>query len=174
MPSPKHRYAGFFQSPRKDWTELSVVEELIISLKREGFESLRDPVVCSPDPPDVICFDSSGGRVAVEVVEAVSQEAVAQNARGHKVIKWWEDPEFAAHVSGLVLAKDAKAFHDGPFARKIVCVHTDEPVVMPDELRVAISGLPPLQLNQIDAAYVLFSYDPHTQSYPVLRIPVAT
>jgi len=174
VPSRNDRYAGFFQSPRKDWSELSVVEELVVSLEREGFDSLHNPQVFSPDPPDVICLGSGNLPVAVEVVEAVSQDAVALNAQGRKVTKWWDAAEFVTHVCGLVLAKDAKTFNGGPFQRKIVCVHTDEPVVMPDEVRVALAGIPPMRLTQIAAAYLLFSYDPGTKSYPVLRILVAT
>jgi hypothetical protein len=174
VPSRNRRYAGFFQFPRKDWSELSIVEELIVSLEREGFDSLHDPKTFSPDPPDVICLDSIDLPVAVEVVEAVSQEAVALNAQGRRVTKWWDAAEFVTHVCGLILTKDAKTFNGGPFQRKIVCVHTDEPVVMPDEVRIALAAIPPMRLNQIAAAYLLFSYDPGTQSYPVLRIPVAT
>jgi hypothetical protein len=129
--------------------------------------------VFTPDPPDVICLDSNGLSVAVEVVEAVSEKAVAANAQGQKVIKWWDAAEFATHVCGLVSGKDAKTFNGGPFHRKIVCVHTDEPVVMPDEMRAALSAIQPIRLNQISAAYLLFSYDPGTQTYPVLRILVA-
>jgi hypothetical protein len=174
MPSGKHRYAGFFQFPRKEWTELAVVEELIVSLEREGLESLHDPTPFSPDPPDVICLDSNDRRVAVEVVEAVSQEAIAENARGNKVVKWWEPQEFAFHVAGLVRAKDAKVFAGGPFERVVVCVHTDELVVTPEEHGLAISSMPPLRLTHVTAAYILFSYAPGSQSYPVRRIPVAT
>ena len=174
MPSGKDRYAGFFQFPRKDWTELTVVEEMIVSLKRERLESLRDPEGFSPDPPDVICLDPNNRRVAVEVVEAVSQEAVAENARGNKVYRLWEPAEFAVHVGGLVLAKDAKVFNVGRFDRIVVCVHTDEPVVTPKEHGGAITSMPPIRLTRIAAAYLLFSYDSLSQCYPILRIPVAT
>jgi hypothetical protein len=104
---------------------------------------------------------------------AVSREAVHANALGSAVYKHWEPAEFASHVRRLVEGKDSKTFHGGPYSQVIVCVHTDELVVQPEEVRGAIEGAEALVLAQVSAAYLLFSYDPHTQSYPVLRIPVA-
>jgi hypothetical protein len=137
-------------------------------------ESLHDARAYSPDPPDIVCFDSSGQQVAIEVVEAVSEHAVKLNSQGKKVTKLWEPGEFVAHVKRLVVLKDGKAFHGGPYHRRIVCVHTDEPVVRPEEVRSALQAERPLELSQLAAAHLLFSYDPRTQTYPILEVPVAT
>ena len=76
-----------------------------------------------------------------------------------------EEAEFATTCAALSSLRTPKVFNGGPFYRKIVCVHTDEPVVMPDELRVAAAAGPTnAPYSNSGRNMLLSSYDPHTHS----------
>jgi hypothetical protein len=83
------RYASAFEWPDKRLKELGVVEELMSAVARSESRVLREPMIHEPDPPDCICFDQSGSRVAIEVTEIVCGKAAALNARGHNVYRHW-------------------------------------------------------------------------------------
>jgi hypothetical protein len=168
----QRKYAGFFQWGDKGSVEHRVAVELCLALERANLETLANPTSSIADPPDVVCLDPCGRSVAVEIVEAVSQEAAHANAKGREVYRDWRPGEFAKHVEALVLGEDAKSLHGGPYSRYIVCVFTDEPAVDVPFATSQLALVRLAQLRQISAAYLLMSYDPHSGGYPVLKVPL--
>src|SRR5690606_35040917 len=131
------KHASFFDWPDKRLKELGIVEELIEAVGAQGYV-LADPHTHEPDPPDCVCSDAAGNLVALEVVELVSQDAVERNARGENVYRWWEPDDIRLAIESLLRRKDEKTFHGGPYADIAVVIHTDEPVLMADEVREAL------------------------------------
>jgi hypothetical protein len=155
----RRKYASFYEWPDKQIKELGIVQELLQSLAAQGFD-LRDPQVHQPDPPDCVCTDGVGNRVALELVELVSQEAIEGNAKGENVYCWWEPGDIRAEVAKLLNRKDAKKFNGGPYSDIAVVIHTDEPALTADEAREALTACTFGPFTQVTRAFLLFSYRP--------------
>ncbi|WP_310384306.1 hypothetical protein [Roseateles sp.] len=164
------RYASFFEWPDKARKELGVVEELVKALNRDQFAGYGAPESFSPDPPDCICTNPLGEKVAFEVVEVVCEVAARMNAQGNDVFRNWVRGELTEHVSGLLAQKDSKTFHGGPYASVVVCLFTDEPLLTIDRLELELAGKLFGPYEQVDRAYLVVSYDPSTKTYPVVEL----
>lgn len=166
------RYASFFEWPDKARKELGVVEELVKALNRDKSFVLGAPESFSPDPPDCICTNSAGGKVAFEVVEVVCQDAARLNAQGVDVFRNWAPGELTTHVARLLAEKDSKTFHGGPFASIAVCMFTDEPLLTIDRLEIELASKLFGPYKQLDRAYLVVSYDPTSKTYPVIELDI--
>jgi hypothetical protein len=163
-------YAPFFEWFDKGRKELGVVEDLVESLKASGVADWRKPRLQHPDPPDCVCVNAFGQFVAVEVVEAVSEEAAELTAKGHSVYRRWNAGEFGSHVARLLRKKDQKTYHGGPYAETVACIFTDEPMLTFDQAAAELIQASFGPFTQLTGAFLLFSYSPHTKSYPVIPI----
>jgi hypothetical protein len=124
----------------------------------------------SPDPPDCVCLTNSGDSVAIEVVEVVCEEATKLNAKGSEVMRIWRPGELTNHILALLRKKDNKQFHGGPYESIIACLFTDEPMLTFEQARAELGNQSFGPFNQLDAAYLLFSYQPASQSYPFIHL----
>ena len=166
-------YASFFEWPDKEQKELGVVEELISGLKTRGGLNLSNLRPHRPDPPDCVCSGEDGETVAIEVSEVVCESAASRNARGEKVYRVWRLGELTEVVSARLAEKDSKTFHGGPFDSIVVCLFTDEPALTYEAASRELASQSFGPLRQVSAAYLLFSYDPGTRTYPFIRLPLA-
>ena len=165
-------YASFFEWHNKSQKELGVVEELVITLNRIAGLGFHSPKEFSLDPPDCICLDVSGNTIAIEVAEVVCQEATRLNARGSAVYRNWRPGELAIQVAHVLEEKDRKTFHGGPYQAIIACLFTDEPALTFTQATTELSGHLFGPFNQLTAAYLLFSYEPDSQTYSVVNLTV--
>jgi len=168
------QYAPFFEWFENDRKELGVVEELLTSLNETSDLGLHSPQIHKPDPPDCICLNASGGCVAIEVAEVVCEEATRRTAKGERVMRLWNPGEFFNRVGALLAEKDRKTFHGGPYAAIVACLFTDEPMLTLEQARVECGANRFGSYQQLTAAYLLFSYDPRTKSYPVVPLTITT
>jgi hypothetical protein len=166
-------YASFFEWRDKGQKEFGVVEELVVALNRTANLGLHSVREFSPDPPDCVCLNAAGEAVAVEVAEVVCEESVRLNAKGAQVYRQWRPGELASHVARMLAEKDRKVYHGGPYQSIIACLFTDEPELTIEQATAELSSKVFGSLHQISAAYLLFSYQPSTQSYPVVQLRVA-
>jgi hypothetical protein len=166
----QRQYAGFFAFGDKQATERTVAQELTVALRMAGFEDLPTFVGADRDPPDLVGETTFGGKVGIEITEAVSQDAVEANAQSRAVYRHWQTGEFAQLLSRRISEKDAKVFHGGPFERLILCIHTDEPEITHERAMSEAAKIETMRLHQIHAVYLLLSYDPTSQRYPVVRL----
>jgi hypothetical protein len=166
------KYASFFEWPEKDRKELGIVEELVSGLNALGL-GLRNLRVQRPDRPDCVCEDQNGNSVAIEVAEIVCDDAVRLNAQGHNVYRAWRPGDLGAAITARVGEKDTKTFHGGPFSTIAVCLFTDEPALTVDLTKRELESVGFGPYKQIGAAYLLFSYDPGSKSYPLLPLRLA-
>lgn len=167
------KYASFFEWPDKDRKELGVVEELLCSLNAVSRLGLCNPRTNRPDPPDCVCENGKGNLVAVEVVEFVCKEAARRNANGENVMRVWSPSEISAKASSLLAGKDAKKYLGGPYSGIVVCLFTDEPMLTLNEAKKELGSVKFGPFSQITSAFLVFSYDPHTKSYPTVPLEIS-
>jgi hypothetical protein len=165
-------YASFFEWYDRGQKELGVVEELVTALNCTIGDVLREPMENFPDPPDCVCRNAAGESVAIEVAEVVCEEATRLNAQGTNVYRHWQTGDLAAHISRTLAVKDAKSFHGGPYFSTIACLFTDEPALTFEQAESELSACWFGPYSQITAAYLLFSYRPATQSYPLISLHI--
>ena len=163
-------YASFFEWHNKGQKELGVVEALIVALNCSAKLELHNPQEFSPDPPDCVCLNATDEAVAIEVAEFVCEEAVRQNAKGSQVYRQWRHGELTTHIARQLAEKDQKTFHGGPYHSIIVCLFTDEPALSVADAESELAGHQFGPFSQLTAAYLLFSYSPATQSYPIVEL----
>jgi hypothetical protein len=175
-------YASFREIGPKEGKEIDVVRDLMESLAASGSLSYTDVRPSPKDPPDCLASDPSGGLVAIEVTELVSEEAVRSNEILRRELgrrpditeirmAQWSPGAFITHLAGLLSEKDSKALHGGPFEEYVVVVHTADPLL---EWRAAERWLISHsfgEFSQISSAYLLFSYHPGI-GYPFLALPL--
>lgn len=163
-------YASFFEWHDKGRKELGVVEKLIEALNRSTALRLHSPKEFSPDPPDCVCLNASGQCIAIEVAEVVCENAVRLNAQGTEVYRSWNHGDLIAHIQHRLSEKDGKLFHGGPYQEVIACLFTDEPTLTASQATSELVGQLFGPFKQLTAAFLLFSYDPGSQTYPVVKL----
>jgi hypothetical protein len=135
------------------------VEELLTSLNSAvATTRYHSPIIHTPDPPDCVCLNAENGKVAIEVVEVVDQQAVHLNEQGHSVYRVWNEGELAGHIGELLRRKDTKLYHGGPYAETIVCLFTDETMLVPDNVARELAEESFGPFKQLTGAILLFSY----------------
>ena len=167
-------YADFFEYPDQDRKELGILEELIRSLDDAGGPSFTQPANHKPDPPDCVARNAAGRLVAFEITEIVSQAAVELDAHGDDVLALWEPGDLARKIEDRLATKDFKEFHGGPFDDIIVVLHTDEFYLSVEAAESELTGTSFGPFTQVTDAYLIFSYSPRSQGYPIVRIPITT
>ena len=165
-------YASFFEGHDKGEKELGVVEELIVALNRGEALGLHSPKEFSPDPPDCVCLDASDRPVAIEVAEVVCRTTICLNAQGHSVYRNWRPGELRDEVGRVLTAKDGKTLHGGPYHAVIACLFTDEPALTLPQATAELDGRAFGPFKQLTNAYLLFSYDPGSRIYPLVRLGI--
>ena len=164
------RYASFFEWYEKGPKELGVVESLVEALTRVHGIHLHSPREYTPDPPDCVAVNAQGELIAIEVAEVVCEAAARLNAQGQDVYRHWRPGELSAHVAREIQDKDRKVFHGGLYAEVVACLFTDEPALKFELASTELAGSSFGPVRQLTSAYLLFSYDPGTKSYPAIRL----
>jgi len=169
------KYAAFFDCQNKGIKERGIVNQLFSSMWEAGGCPFSNVAIAEHDPPDCTATDGNGNTVGIEVSEMVDEEAVRRNQQGEQVIRLWGADSVIDHLQRILDNKDSKAYQGGPYARLILVVHSDEPEMMPGCYATAIKQHKFNWTAQIDAAYLLFSYDPspNRPDYPFIRLSLS-
>jgi hypothetical protein len=161
-----------------DWHEKSAKEWGIVQTFKEELERDHGPLITSgvqhPGggenlPPDYQLTTHTGERWAIEITELVNQKAVERTKRGQDVVALWPDDELIAKFRAIVSRKDKPKNVKG-YDRYLLLVHVDESM-LPAERLSAVLGAVTFETHLINEIYVLVSYDPSTQRYPMLKLP---
>ena len=166
----RRQYASFFEWPDRQIKELGVVKELLATLNNTTNLGLHSPRVCEEDPPDCVCENIEGGNVAIEVTEVICREAARLNAQGQNVCRVWKPDELAFHIEHLLNEKDKKAYHGGPYVNTLACLFTDEPMLNFNFAKTELASVRFGPFSQLTSAFLLFSYEPESKSYPVIPL----
>ncbi len=166
----KRQYASFWEWTDKEGKELGVGEQLVGAINATFDLGLTDIAVQRPDPPDLTCRNNDGQRVGIELAELVCEESVRRNAQGEAVYRVWRPGDVTRAVSDLLAEKDGKAYHGGPFTELYVCLFTDEPALTAEAAREELASASFGPFRQINRSFLLFSYQPKNQTYPVIAL----
>ena len=169
----QRKHAGFFEWPQKDTKELGVVKCLIESLGKAGCNSYSDPRSSMNDPPDCIARDDSGKLVGIEISELVDLKTVRDAQHNKANPKYWDKQEVIDRTQSIILEKDQKKFHGGPYSSIILVIFTDETFLDSDDVIPYLKQHEFEKTNQIDEIYLLFSYDPRYHTYPFWKLRTA-
>jgi hypothetical protein len=170
--SSRRKYASFFEWIDKEGKEFGVGEELLKALNSTGSLELSNLAPCNPDPPDLTCHNAQGDLIAIEVSEIVCEEAVRLNQQGQDVYRVWQPGELQAAITERLARKDKVTLQGGPYQGLLVCLFTDELMLTHQGASDELSGATFGPFGQITDAYLLFSYQPCTKSYPVVKLRI--
>jgi hypothetical protein len=92
------------------------------------------------------------------------------NERGINCYRDWTDAEVIQELQKIIEEKDSKVYVGGPYEKLILVIPTDELILTHNQLKSILDAHKFDQTRQIDEAYLLFSYDPGTQSYPYIQL----
>jgi len=171
-------YAPFWEFPDKSTKEYGIVKDFIDALSGIGVLPYRQIVAQKPDPPDFKATDHSGRAIGVELTELVSEEAIRENIKvkgkqEHYVYKDWTPADFICAVQERLDNKAHKQYNGGPYDELHLVIFTDEPVLTYEECEKLLKAHVFKTANQLRRAYVLFSYDPGSKTYPIVELKLA-
>ncbi|TLS78284.1 hypothetical protein FE236_00550 [Mariprofundus erugo] len=168
------KYASFFQWHNREIMELGICKHLGDFLRNDGVDEV-EAYKLGEDPPDCV-ITLNGIDIAVEITELVDKEAIKQQVKSgvaYPETLEWSSELLAERLNALLRKKDAPQNKDAlreKYADYWLLVHTDEPELMAPEFDVLFDPSLLVSTDLIDQAYIVFSYDPTVQSYPVKRL----
>ena len=156
------------------WPDKPVAERgaARIILKAAGYGVL-DLVSCSDAnlPPDCAAM-VDGAHAGIEVTELVNEKALARSIRSNKTFWFlWDQAAFIDELQSIIAIKsaDGNRWQGGPYDRRMLVVHTDEPHL--DEERVT-QFLVGQQFKTLFFSEVVLGlpYSPFTETHAAFRI----
>ena len=172
----RRAHADHFDWPDKGLKEWGIAQTFKEELERDcadEIESSQQHPGGKNDPPDYRLTMKSGETWGVEITELVDQKAVKKTKRaGESVFPVWSDEQLVAKFRKFVSRKDgARNVGGGLYDQYVLLVHVDEPDLEAARLSKLL-GVMTFKMRLIDRIYVLVSYDPRTQRYPLLKLAV--
>ena len=143
---------------------------MIDSLENDDGSSYSDPQSTLNDPPDCVARDNSGKLVGIEISEFVDLKTVRDAQHNKAYPKYWDKQEIIERTQPIILKKDRKKFHGGPYSKNILIIFTDETFLDPDDAIQYLKQHEFKSTNQIDEIYFLLSYDPRHNTYPYVKL----
>jgi hypothetical protein len=171
--SRRRRYAPYFLAPTHVRTERRVVQDFLDSMAAVGLVEFKDLRPSTQDPPDCLLTDLQDGLVGVEVTELVSEDAVRANQHGRSAYFDWEPADIRRRVGERIREKDLKAFYGGPYSRRMVVVHSAEPVLTSDLVEDALRDFTMTDVRQFTDGFVLLNYEAQVKRCPFIRVALS-
>jgi hypothetical protein len=138
------------------------------ALEAAGFAV--EALTLGADPPDCTAM-LDGGRTGIEVTELVSAQARKRMRAGNLSLFRWDEPSFLARVQEIIDIKAAKPFRDGPYARKVLVIWTDEFMLGRDAVGRFLAGQR-FQARAFDDVVLGLDYHPDHQ-YVAYRLDLS-
>ena len=159
---------GYWHSYEKQVAEWGASTSI---LKEAGF-SVERLVSCSDEnaPPD--CEATiDGAHAGIEVTELVDQESLERSIRGQTTWFPWDQQTFTERLQRIIESKEADSsrWQGGPYNRRLLVVHTDEPHLSKDIAGRFLEGKR-FKTNFFSDAVLGLSYDPSIEKIPTFRL----
>ena len=164
-------YAGFYHWHGKRQKEAGILESFVEGARRVGIlltdTRLEDE---GKDPPDGWTHLDSR-KIAIELTEFVDESLVAREKRtGDPQWRYWVQTDFTSKVTKVISTKDHSGF--GKTADFWLVIHSDEPALSASLVEEYCAASGTIETSGLDRCFMLLSYDPQIESYPVLEVPV--
>jgi predicted nucleotidyltransferase len=126
-------------------------------------------------PPDCEAI-VDGVPAGIEVTELVHERALARSINSNKT--WWflwDQAEFVERLQRIISIKsaDGNLWQGGPYGRRVLVVHTDEPYLDHERVSRFLVGQEFKTAFFSDVVLGL-PYGSFTQSHPVFRLPLGS
>jgi hypothetical protein len=167
------KYANFFEGGSKVLKEHFVSQEWLNSYGYQDcyIESTLQSV--DDEWPDCTVEMESGELCGIEVTELVDEVCIQMNQQGEDVYRRWTIQEVIKAIDALLKSK-SRMMHGGMYQKLIVLIFTDEFEITFNAYHEAIERHQFTGSCNIDEAYLLYSYDPGYQKYPVSVLNLAS
>ena len=163
------KYASHWEAPSKELKECGIAQDWLGSIGDKSVYNIRTLKAVDDQWPDCEIKNNSGENCGIEITEIVEPLAVRENEKGNDVYRLWEDPEVIEAIKERLDAKNLKS-HGGKYQKLIVLLHTDEFEITHDRFDELVSKHEFSGLNNIDEAYLLYSYK--DGKYPVTKLDI--
>lgn len=164
-------HASYFNWKDKEVKELNISSYLANHMIGKGI--VVTGITLGEDPPDVV-FETENGKIGVELVELVDNQAIQDQI--NKRTEYLERPEwtrerFVSEVNHLLNKKDnpSKSM-PGKYKEYVCLIHSDEPDLIGQSRDCIISKCGIIKTNLISQAYLVTSYDPQKDEYPIYQL----
>jgi hypothetical protein len=166
-PKSERKYASFFEGGTKEQKEKFVSSEWLNTYGKEnGYNEATLSTVNDQWPDCQVEEIISGKLCGIEVTELVDSECIRLNEMGKNVYRAWDKNDLIKAIEERLNTKNNKS-HGGKYKKLIVLIHTDEFEIRYDEYSSFIEQHRFSKMENIDEAYLLYSYDPIYKKYPV-------
>jgi hypothetical protein len=160
------KYANFFEGGSKEQKESSVCEEWLNTYGAINGYDLTTLKKVDDQWPDNEVNTINGQRCGIEVNELVDSNCIRLNEKGEDVYRLWNEPEILDAITNRLKAKNTKS-HGGKYKKLIVLIHTDEFEITFGTYSSVIEKHTFNDLENIDEAYLVYSYNPYFKAYPI-------
>lgn len=122
-------------------------------------------------PPDCAAV-VDGVATGIEVTELVHEKALARSIRSNKTFWFlWDQATFIDELQRIIIIKDADGgrWQGGPYDRRILVVHSDEPYLEPERMA---SFLESQHFRTVFFSEVVvgLAYNPFTETHPTFQL----
>ena len=160
------KYANFFEGGTKEQKELFVSQEWLNTYGNNNDYNDTTLSLVDDQWPDCQIETSAGDLCGIEVTELVDKDCIQLNERGEDVYRLWSNTEVIDAITERLKIKNTKT-HGGKYSKLIVLIHTDEFEILYRDYNEAVSRQKFSNMENIDEAYLLYSYEPGHGNYPV-------
>jgi len=144
------------------------------ALSKRG-DFIIDERLTERDPPDAVALSPTGAKIGIELVELVDQSLIERQKRNPESTQWraWSREELREALRAKVARKDrAKPELIRDLSEYWTVVHTDEPALTPETVTQHLAGFRVGPCKIVTRCFVLMSYWPLTEGYPLIEVPV--
>lgn len=162
----ERRYANFFEGGTKELKEIFISKEWLDTYGINNGYSEDTLTTIDDQWPDCEIKTNSGELCGIEVTELVDAESIQRTEKGEDVYRQWSNEDIIEAIEERLNSKNTKT-HGGKYKKLIVIIHTDEFEIVFDDRNAAIKKHCFHEMENIDEAYLLYSYDAGHEKYPV-------
>ena len=159
------KYANFFEGPSKELKEFTVCEKWLNTYGAGNGYDKSSLVSVNDQWTDCEVKNNAGELCGIEVTELVDSEAIRRNEMGENVYRTWNNDDLLSAIHDRLMDKNTRT-HGGKYSKLVVLLHTDELEITSDAYGHVIEGHIFENLENIDEAYMVYSYVPG-KGYPV-------
>lgn len=162
----ERKYANFFEGGTNELKEKFVSQEWLKTYGISNGYNEKTLSLVDDQWPDCEIKTNAYKLCGIEVTELVDQNCIQLNEKGEYVYRTWSEKDIIEAIENRLINKNNMS-HGGKYKKLIVLIHTDEFEIQYNKYNALIEKYCFNQMENIDEAYILYSYDSNHKKYPV-------
>lgn len=181
------RHANGFYGPDKRINELMIAHDMWVKLEAIGDGRIKF-IEYGEDPPDTVITTFDDQRIALELTELVSREAIEEDIKSRdmqrsdeqrhrhrqnylEAMLGWDQDKTRNAVTELIDIKNTVMGRvRGDYAESALLIYTDEHRLNAATMAAYLNGYLPPDAPALDQIYVMTGYDPRDKGVSLFRI----